>query len=247
MKVLILARDMEEKMAKKVLSFCFMVLWVVYAGSFASAHGSGKVFQGEVTFQYYCSGCHGVYGRGDGPSAKEIYKTFGIAPRNLSDEKFQKSLTDDQLVKAISGGVHGKTEKPLKMPAWGKTLTKDEIRNVVAYVRTFPKKKVELNPKDIEVGKSIFVTRCSLCHGLSGKGDGPYITKQLKKNPKHPKPHDFTDAAYMQTLSETEISDTIYKGGAHSGKSEVMPAWWKVLNKEEIHNLTLFIKSFAKK
>lgn len=238
--------EMKMKTTMKILSFCAALWCVLHAFSFSYAQGSSKVFQGEVTFQYYCSGCHGVYGRGDGPSAKGIYKTLGIAPRNLSDEKFQKSLTDDQLVKAISGGVHGKTEKPLKMPAWGKTFTKDEIRNIVAYVRTLPAKKIELNQKDIEIGKGIFVTRCSLCHGLSGRGDGPYIKEQLKKNPKHPQPPDFTDAAYVQTLSENEISDTIYKGGGHSGKSDVMPAWWKTLSKNDIHDLAEFVKSFPK-
>ncbi len=238
--------EMKMKTKTKILSFCAALLCVLHACSFVSAQGTSKVFQGEVTFQYYCSGCHGVYGRGDGPSAKGIYKKFKVGPRNLTDKKFQKSRTDAQLIEAISkGGIHAGPSK--LMPEWGKTLSAGQVKDVVTYIRTLPTVKVEKNPAGLEKAKGIFITRCSFCHGLSGKGNGPYIMAQLEKNPKHPKPPDFTDAGYVQTLSEKEISDTIYKGGAHSGKSEVMPAWWKVLSKEEIHNLTLFIKSFAKK
>lgn len=214
--------------------------------AFSESKTDSKVFKGQVTFQYYCTTCHGVSGMGDGPAAKEIYKYLKIAPRNLSDEKFQSSRTDKQLFTAISGGMHSKAHKVAQMPAWGKTFSKEEIEQVIAYVRTLRKAKKSSNPGAIEMGKGLFITRCSMCHGLSGKGNGPFILEQKKKDPKHPAPPDFTDATFVQTLSESEIVDTIYKGGGHAGKSGVMPGWWKTLSKQDIKNLTAYIKSFGK-
>ncbi len=242
---------MEGKMkVKKGLNGFFTGMLVVIMGMTTTVFSEGKtdekIFKGQVTFQYYCTTCHGVSGMGDGPAAKEIYKNLKIAPRNLSNETFQNSRTDNQLFKVISGGMHSDTTKAAGMPAWGKTFSKEEIRQLIGYIRTLKKAKKPANPKAVEKGKSIFITHCSLCHGLSGKGDGPYIVSQRKKDPKHPKPPDFTDANFVQTLSETEISDTIYKGGGHAGKSDVMPSWWKSLSKQDIKNLTAYIKSFAK-
>lgn len=221
-------------------------LWGTVQAVFPESKTDNKVFKGQVTFQYYCSTCHGVSGMGDGPAAKEIYKYLKVGPRNLSDEKFQKSRTDKQLLEVISGGMHSKAHKVAQMPAWGKTFTTEEIEQVIAYVRTLKKPKKAPNPKAIEMGKGLFITRCSMCHGLSGKGNGPYIVEQKKKDPKYPTPPDFTDEKYVQTLSENEIGDTIYKGGSHAGKSEVMPAWWKSLSKKDIKNLTAYVKSFAR-
>ena len=53
-------------------------------------------------FQFigYCAGCHGKYGRGDGPTGKNLAKK----PRNWTDRSWQKSVTDERLFKVIREG-----------------------------------------------------------------------------------------------------------------------------------------------
>lgn len=74
-----------------------------------------------------------------------------------------------------------------------------------------------VTPAMLTRGHEIYTANCVPCHGVSGKGDGPGAGV-LK-----PKPRDHTDAAYMNTLSDKEIADTIKMGGAMKGKP-MMPS-----------------------
>jgi mono/diheme cytochrome c family protein len=87
--------------------------------------------QGRATFQHYCMICHGEAGAGDG------FNAFNIEPhpRDLSDPAFQKAKADADLAETVRRGGAGMGLSPM-MPPWGKTLTPDQIEEVVAYVRT---------------------------------------------------------------------------------------------------------------
>lgn len=242
-------------------SFCAVTCFVLSA-TFVSCGGKtetpeqkpGKqvktskdlVFEGQVTFRYYCVGCHGLYGRGDGPSAAGIYKQFKVAPRNLSNETYMNTRTDEQLSAVISkGGKHEGFSS--YMPAWD--LPEEKIKALVTYIRTLPSVEIPSPLKGkkalMEKGKILFLSNCSVCHGLTGKGNGPYVTKELSKDPSSPKPPDFTDAVYMQTLSDQTLVNTISGGGAHMGKSEIMPMWTGKLNEEQIQSVAVYIRSLA--
>jgi len=54
----------------------------------------------RLQFTTYCAGCHGKYGRGDGPSAKNMIPK----PRNWTDTSWQKSVTDERLFQVIRYG-----------------------------------------------------------------------------------------------------------------------------------------------
>lgn len=86
---------------------------------------------GKASYQHYCATCHGETGGGDG------FNAFNVdpQPRNHSDPAFQKARTDAELADAIRRGGAGVGLSPL-MPPWGKTLTEDQISEVVAYIRT---------------------------------------------------------------------------------------------------------------
>lgn len=72
-----------------------------------------------------CAGCHGTDGT---PRIKP-------AP-DFTDPKFQKSLTDEQMLNSITNG------KDPRMPAYGEILEKEEIKQLVTYIRDFaPKQK----------------------------------------------------------------------------------------------------------
>lgn len=89
---------------------------------------------GRVTFQHYCQTCHGETGAGDG------FNAFNLdpRPRDLSDPAFQKKKTDAELADAIQRGGAGVGLSAI-MPPWGKTLSKEQVEQVVLYLRSLAK------------------------------------------------------------------------------------------------------------
>ena len=78
-----------------------------------------------------CAQCHGATGKGDTKMGKMLNAM------DLTDPKKQASFTDAQAATAIKDGVkqNGKTT----MKAFGGKLSDDEIKALVAYVRTLKK------------------------------------------------------------------------------------------------------------
>lgn len=82
----------------------------------------------KAVFTKLCAACHGPAGAGDGPAAAALKPR----PASFTDAQFQASRTDAQLTASITGG------KP-PMPPFGKQLTAEQIRALVAYVRALGK------------------------------------------------------------------------------------------------------------
>jgi mono/diheme cytochrome c family protein len=67
-------------------------------------------------------------------------------------------------------------------------------------------------------GDQVWTTRCSLCHGAAGKGDGP------ASGPLNPKPRDMTDKKWQASVDDAHIEKVIVKGGAAVNLSPMMAA-----------------------
>lgn len=80
---------------------------------------------GRAIFKAQCVACHGAGGKGDGPAAAAL----NPRPANLADAVRMEKLSDDSLVQIVTAGR-------LTMPGYGKTLTPEQVREVVAYVRS---------------------------------------------------------------------------------------------------------------
>ncbi len=83
-------------------------------------------------YRLYCVQCHGTLGNGE-----VINQTSGglaVSPLNHAYAKQMSELTDDHLRRAITGGGDAVESSEL-MPAWGKTLTGEEIDELVLYLR----------------------------------------------------------------------------------------------------------------
>lgn len=74
----------------------------------------------------------------------------------------------------------------------------------------------------------IFSTRCFVCHGPEGKGDGPG-SKGLT-----PPPRDFQDADWQASVTDQHIEQIIMYGGAAVGKSPTMPSNPDLMSKAEV-------------
>lgn len=87
----------------------------------------------KAIFDTRCGACHGTHGKGDGPGAVAL----NPKPRNYSDPSWQKSVSDEQLRKAITLGGAAIGKSPA-MPANPDLEDKPEvILGLVAIVRSF--------------------------------------------------------------------------------------------------------------
>ena len=81
---------------------------------------------GESLYKTKCAACHGADGKGETATGKMM------KVKDFSSEEVQK-MTDADLTAAITAGKG-------KMPPY-KTLSADQVKDLVAYIRAFGKKK----------------------------------------------------------------------------------------------------------
>lgn len=89
---------------------------------------------GKEIFEQMCAGCHGT--RGDGGEGH----SGGFSPviSTLANKEYMSQVPDDYLVLVIKkGGAY--MGKIAAMPAWETRLSDDQIRSIVAHIRTFTK------------------------------------------------------------------------------------------------------------
>ena len=94
------------------------------AGLFLAAGLASAADAGKDIYAGKCAMCHGADG-----VAKEMWAKKGM--KNFNDAAWQKGMTDDAMVKAITDGIPDK-----KMPSYKDKLKADEIQAVVKYIRT---------------------------------------------------------------------------------------------------------------
>jgi mono/diheme cytochrome c family protein len=94
---------------------------------------------------------------------------------------------------------------------------------------------------DIEAGRSTYTTHCAVCHGVSGRPDpNNAVVKALGVMPA-----DFSDALFNSREPAGDWEMVIEHGGYAMGLAEQMPAQGGVLDKQQIRNVTEYIKSLA--
>jgi cytochrome c oxidase cbb3-type subunit 3 len=87
---------------------------------------------GKEIFEQMCAGCHGT--RGDGGEGH----SGGFSPviTTLANKEYMSQVPDEYLVLVIKkGGAY--MGKIAAMPAWETRLSDDDIRRIVAHIRTF--------------------------------------------------------------------------------------------------------------
>jgi cytochrome c oxidase cbb3-type subunit III len=86
-------------------------------------------------FTELCSVCHGVRGKGDGPSAQGLEPK----PADFTNCKAMAKDSDEVLFKIIKGGGQSAGRSTV-MPAWGDSLSDQQIRGLVKFIRGLCKK-----------------------------------------------------------------------------------------------------------
>jgi cytochrome c6 len=94
--------------------------------AFLSAPAKADAAAAEATFKAKCAMCHGPDGKGETATGKMM------KVKDFASEDVQK-MSDADLTAAISSGKG-------KMPPF-KTLSADQVKDLVAFIRAFGKKK----------------------------------------------------------------------------------------------------------
>src|SRR3989337_250836 len=203
--------------------------------------GTDQLKAGKFVYELGCVTCHGTGGNGDGVAASHL----NPCPRYFTQGVFKFRTTpggavptDSDLERTIKRGLNGTAMSP-----WAE-LSRQDIRNVIAYIQTFSPEfkkqtvapiKIPAQPafsmEAVNRGKKWFTDlECWTCHGSEGRGDGPSAA-ELKDSWGYPiRPVDLTRASqYKRGASPTDIYTTFFTG--LSGTP--MPSYADTLEKAE--------------
>lgn len=78
------------------------------------------------TYASKCAMCHGVAGAGDGTAAAALTPK----PTDFTTAEFQNGRTNEQIAAALKDGKGN-------MPGFGKQLSAEALKGLVAYLRSF--------------------------------------------------------------------------------------------------------------
>ena len=137
---------------------------------------------GQRVYAQHCQVCHGPDGRGNGPAAPSLIPR----PRDftLGDFKYKSTAagqppSDADWINVVANGLQASA-----MPYWKGILSDADIRDVVAYVKSFSpvfnqasSQAIPIPPRgqpdagSIARGKTLFAAQaCNSCHGNDARG-----------------------------------------------------------------------------
>lgn len=96
--------------------------------------------------------------------------------------------------------------------------------------QSFPLARGTLTPPKVELGQQVFRSKCLVCHGDTGRGDGPVGVKLVTK------PTDLSSPP-IRAQRDTELFQTIAHG------KRVMRGFTGDLEDDEIRALVLYIRT----
>ncbi len=122
-----------KKFTKKtsLFSIVFLSICSVFI---VSCHAKTDV---KSSFNNRCAKCHGENG-------KATRRGVNLGAKNFSDINWQKSVTDEDIINAITNGKN-------KMPSWKKSFNQEEIKELAHYVRVLlPRGQRKNMPKNVQ-------------------------------------------------------------------------------------------------
>jgi cbb3-type cytochrome c oxidase subunit III len=203
----------------------------------AAARVDPHVAAGAHDFvQFACAQCHGEQGKG------------GVSPDVPSLTDAGKTLTVDDLTTIINHGL-GESANPTKpyMPVWGEVISRQQVSDLVAYMRAGFPAVAGATPVDIPrkqgdpvAGAALYERYgCINCHGPNGLGGVP--------NPQSPDktiPPLSGEDFRAEFNSEDKIIEII-RTGSVLGKAPIvsMPHWGGIIPDEDLHDLYAYIET----
>jgi len=180
-----------------------------------AADKTAAIAAGQELFQQNCASCHGADGLGEDAPA-------------LNNLAILKDTPDTVFFDLTANGVPG-----TEMPAWGQArggpFTDEEIRQIVAFIRSWEPTAPDLGQQRMQVdakrGARIFAGTCSVCHGAEGKGGTAPALNVAER---------------LQQFDNDWYAETIANGRPSKG----MPVWGTVLSPQQIGDLVALIDAW---
>lgn len=214
-----------------------------------------KLQRGKTVYAQNCMVCHGDRGQG-------AQGTAGLLPpRDFTTPQARIELTRDRMINAVTYG-----RANTAMASFAGRIPGKDIEAVVDYVRAalmLPESNAisgtnahagrdGKSPQESALnlpfqnglsgnatkGEKLYTANCATCHGIKGDGNGPraYFI--------NPKPRNFIAPAFRTSFNRPAIYTAVSEGrlGAE------MPAWSKVLDRQEIADVSEYVfQQFVRK
>lgn len=214
-----------------------------------------KLQKGKAIYAQNCIACHGAQGQGS-----NLPIGGSVPARDLASPQARTELSRERMISSVTVGRPGTA-----MAGFGGRLPAQDIDAVVDYVRaaimvpqteisgtnahagrattTDSKSAKTSSGADMKqpmpnaltgnpvAGERFYLANCATCHGAKGDGKGPraYFI--------NPKPRNFIDPSFTTTFNRPAI----YAATSMGRLGTEMPAWSKVLNEQEIANVSEFV------
>src|SRR5580765_5579019 len=210
--------------------------------------------KGKAIFDAKCTECHGASGKGDGPASVLLTPR----PRDFTTGKFKirttesgTGPTDDDLMQTVRQGMYGTS-----MPAWNRILSDDDMRDVVAYIKTLSartapprpvviKPAVPSSPESISRGRLAYEKlQCGKCHGSDGRGTGA-VTSDFTDDAGQPLPA--ADLTEPWTFHGGPTSRDVYLRFRTGMTGTPMPSFADAASDDEMWDLAHYVVSLARK
>ena len=173
---------------------------------------------GRTLFGDNCAACHGSKAQG------------GAGFPNLTTASWLWGGDPAAIAETIRVGINSahKDSRTSQMPAFGHDgiLKKDEVENVVNYVRSLsdPASGENVPAAKIEAGKAVFAANCVACHGDDAKGNSDVGAPNL------------TDKFWIYGGDRETVLTSIW-----GGRQGHMPAWETRLSPLDRKILALYL------
>jgi mono/diheme cytochrome c family protein len=124
---------------RRLIGLAMVTLWLAVGVAAAQSDGEladverftdGDAARGAPLYKRYCSGCHGADGRGGA-------HTFMPHIDSLTRKDYIEFIPDGYLFTVITEGGEA-VGKSGYMPAWEGTLSEQDIKDIIAHIRSLP-------------------------------------------------------------------------------------------------------------
>jgi len=88
-------------------------------------------------------------------------------------------------------------------------------------------------------GRETFLASCAMCHGEFGEGDGPLAADLRRQS--GIAPARLNDRTLAERLGRHGLVEVITRGGAHTGRSNLMPPWGERLSGSVIGDVADYV------
>ncbi|NPA90484.1 MAG: c-type cytochrome [Chloroflexi bacterium] len=153
--------------------------------------------EGKRVYSEFCASCHGTAGDGQGPAAKSLPNQ----PTAFSDPQVINTRSPRELFQTTKEGRMDKG-----MPPWGVRLDDVAIWGVTAYLFD-----LGLTQDVYDAGAQIYKDSCAVCHGESGKGDGPQAQGDMPDLSSWAAWVDISNDAWAQRVKQQDVHASVVK------------------------------------